>query len=270
MEEEATPWAELRRLAAAVEADAGKSGVRGGPEVDKEYVALARSREYVPDGESIYEIIESMGGKMVPHGSQGHPVYSGGNAMDRGSFYDHLTGNEDCVRQWQAKDGEELFPEGACLAALCHSLYGTQGFQAFQFPIERRAEIVAMIGERAEKSVYYTCAMERSTWREMLLQNDGLQRGEAPVGSFSGRRNHPGVWPQSGPHRLSGDENWTLSADEFTDFCTVQLSHVMSEANAGRISGGLRDDAIRIMAEHLGVSATACFSTTLMRRLQCR
>ena len=120
--EEATPWAELRRLAAAVEADAGKSGVRGGPEVDKEYVALARSREYVPDGESIYEIIESMGGKMVPHGSQGHPVYSGGNAMDRGSFYDHLTGNEDCVRKWQAKDGEELFPEGACLAALCHSL----------------------------------------------------------------------------------------------------------------------------------------------------
>ena len=78
------------------------SGVRGGPEVDKEYVALARSREYVPDGESIYEIIESMGGKMVPHGSQGHPVYSGGNAMDRGSFYDHLTGNEDCVRQWLA------------------------------------------------------------------------------------------------------------------------------------------------------------------------
>ena len=104
----------------------------------------------------------------------------------------------------------------------------------------------------------------------MLLQNDGLQRGEAPVGSFSGRRNHPGVWPECGPHRLSGDENWTLSADEFTDFCTVQLSHVMSEANAGRISGGLRDDAIRIMAEHLGVSATACFSTTLMPRLQCR
>ena len=30
-----------------------------------------------------------------------------------------------------------------------------------------------------------------------------------------------GVWPHSGPAALSGDENWRLTAQEYTDLCAV-------------------------------------------------
>lgn len=36
-----------------------------------------------------------------------------------------------------------------CLSGLLHSLYGTQGYQAAQFPAEERATIAELIGERA-------------------------------------------------------------------------------------------------------------------------
>ena len=257
-----TPWAELQALAAAVQQDRGGSGPRGPPETSARYIELARTRSYraaPTDASSVYDYIASMGGKLVPHGSQGPPIYSSGNALDSGSFFDHLTGNEDCLRAWQRKDGQDVYADEVCLAGLCHSLYGTQGFQAFQFPIERRHEIKQMIGERGELLVYYTCAMERKTWRAFVLQNEGIQRcvcvcaracvvlrplplgmlysndwsswsrGETPVGSFSGRRNNEGVWPHSGPAALSGDENWTLSAQEFSDMCALHLSHVVRD-----------------------------------------
>ena len=59
---------------------------------------------------------------------------------------------------------------------------GTQGFQACQFPVEKRAEVAQLIGERAERLVYWTCAMERSTWKDMVLANKGLKQGETPRG----------------------------------------------------------------------------------------
>ena len=146
---------------------------------------------------------------------------------------------------------------------------GTQGFQACQFPVEKRAEVAQLIGERAERLVYWTCAMERSTWKHMVLANKGLKQGETPVGDFSGRqtslgREFPGVWPHptSGPHALTGEEHWTLTAQEFTDMCAVQLSHVLAQANAGR-SYASDDAAQRIMAEHLGGAALEQFEAEL-------
>ena len=30
-----------------------------------------------------------------------------------------------------------------------------------------------------------------------------------------------GVWPHSGPEALTGEENWRLTAQEYTDLCAV-------------------------------------------------
>lgn len=47
---------------------------------------------------------------------------------------------------------------GACPdlvnAGLYHSIYGTQGFQAFTVPLTKRSEIQNIIGERAELICY--------------------------------------------------------------------------------------------------------------------
>ena len=149
------PLEELKRLAAV-----GGDQINN-RDVERQYVELAIGRDYsqgdtasAPD--DLYAFLESLGGKLVPHGSQGPPVYSGGETLDSGHFFAHLTGNEECVRSWQKEDGNELYPDSVCHAALAHSLYGTQGFQAFQFPIERRPQIQQLLGKRAELIVYYT------------------------------------------------------------------------------------------------------------------
>src|SRR5438270_6577327 len=41
--------------------------------------------------------------------------------------------------------------EDACRAGMFHSLYGTERFQGFKIPLERRSEVRALIGDRAER-----------------------------------------------------------------------------------------------------------------------
>ena len=50
-----------------------------------------------------------------------------------------------------------------CRAGLFHSVYGTELFQGFKLPVERRAEIRELIGERAERLAYMNCAMDRAS-----------------------------------------------------------------------------------------------------------
>src|SRR5262245_30240563 len=64
--------------------------------------------------------------------------------------------------------------QDACRARLFHSVYGTEQFQGFKLPLEQRAEIRALIGERAERLAYLNCAMDRATF------DAALKRGEAP------------------------------------------------------------------------------------------
>ena len=53
--------------------------------------------------------------------------------------------------------------EEICHAGLFHSIYGTEGFQRFKLPLERRHEVRQRIGERAERLAYWNCAMDRAT-----------------------------------------------------------------------------------------------------------
>jgi len=92
------------------------------------------------------------------------------------------------MRQWQQKDPEGI-SDAACLGGLCHSIYGTQGFQGFAFPVEQRDALKEIIGERAEFLAYVTCAKDSSSYSEYVRHNRHLRRGETPTGSFAPRTN---------------------------------------------------------------------------------
>ena len=63
-------------------------------------------------------------------------------------------GVENVMRAWQAADpdGAEKYPDSVCLGGLYHSIYGTEGYQAFRFPPEKRDQLRALIGERGAAS----------------------------------------------------------------------------------------------------------------------
>ena len=71
-----------------------------------------------------------------------------------GSLLKHLTGTCDLLRQWDR-------PGEICLAGLCHTMYGTDGYPN---PLEdptRRDKLAAIIGHKAEELVYFYASCDR-------------------------------------------------------------------------------------------------------------
>src|SRR5438094_617443 len=66
--------------------------------------------------------------------------------------------------------------EELCRAGMFHSIYGTQQFQGFKLPLERRAEVRELIGERAERLAYLNCAMYRPSFDKIVTQTEGPYR----------------------------------------------------------------------------------------------
>jgi hypothetical protein len=62
-----------------------------------------------------------------------------------------------------------------CRAGLFHSIYGTELFRRWSLPLERREDVRALIGERAERIAFVNCLMDRSTF-DALLESDGPYR----------------------------------------------------------------------------------------------
>ena len=72
-----------------------------------------------------------------------------------GSLLVHLKGTYDLLRQWGN-------PEPLCLAGLCHAVYGTDGLQTSLLDINRRSELIDLIGPRAEELVYFYASCDRT------------------------------------------------------------------------------------------------------------
>src|SRR5436305_6576330 len=89
--------------------------------------------------------------------------------------------------------------EELCRAGMFHSIYGTELFQGFKLPLERRPEIAGLIGARAERLAYLNCAMNRASFDRAVEQSAG---------------------PYRIVDRLSGEEV-ELSAADFDDLCRV-------------------------------------------------
>lgn len=66
----------------------------------------------------------------------------------------HLVGTYALLRAWGA-------PERVCLAALFHSIYGTNAFIHHSLALDQRARLMSCIGDEAEQLAYLFCSINR-------------------------------------------------------------------------------------------------------------
>jgi hypothetical protein len=119
--------------------------------------------------------------------------------------------------------------EELCRAGMFHSIYGTELFQRFALPLERRPDVRALIGERAERLAYLNCAMDRDSFDQALSCREGPSRFR---------------------DRLTG-EDVELSEDDFTDLCKIHLYDWLEQVPRSR-KWDYRRAAYRRMAARLG------------------
>jgi hypothetical protein len=101
-----------------------------------------------PKYREMIDFLRGLGTEDVPHsGEKG--------------FLSHLVA---VCRDMEAWGGDR----DLCRAALFHSIYGTELFRRFSLPVERRGEVRALIGDRAERIVFANCLMDRSTFDSQL------------------------------------------------------------------------------------------------------
>jgi hypothetical protein len=143
------------------------------------------------------------------------------------SFLAHLI----AVDRYLAGQG---YAEDVCRAGMFHSIYGTEKFQGFKLPLERRGDVRALIGERAERLAYANCAMDRASFDRAAAQGPGPHRVR---------------------DRLTGEEV-ELSAEDFEDLCRVHLFDWLEQVPRSR-QWDYRRAGYRRLAERLGPAALA-------------
>ena len=126
--------------------------------------------------------------------------------------------------------------EDVCLAGMFHSIYGTEMFQGYKLPFERRGDVRDLIGERAERLAYVNCVMDRTSFDRAAEQPRG---------------------PYRFTNRLTG-EPIELGDDDFVDLCRIHLFDWLEQvARSGKWT--YRRDAYRRLADRLGSVQTEAF-----------
>jgi hypothetical protein len=161
-----------------------------------------------PDYKRMTDFLVGMGVEQVPHT---HKTYLG-----------HL------IAVFRSLESQG-YPQDVCRAGMFHSIYGTERFQGFTLPLERRDEVRALIGERAERLAYLNCAMDRASL------DRALDQPEEPYRIIN---------------RLNGAEV-PLSEQDFDDLCCVHLFDWLEQVPRSRV-WDYRRAAYRRMAERLG------------------
>ena len=116
-----------------------------------------------------------------------------------------------------------------CRAGLFHSIYGTELFQRFALPQDRREELSALIGERAERIAFVNCLMDRATFDALARRSDG---------PFRIRNRETG-------------ETIELAREDYDDLVTVHLCDWLEQV-ARSNHWDYRRDAYLRMAQRLG------------------
>jgi hypothetical protein len=124
------------------------------------------------------------------------------------------------------------YPEDVCRAGMFHSIYGTEKFQGFTLPLERRNDVRALIGDRAEFLAYLNCSMDRASFDRALDQADE---------------------PYRIVDRINGEEV-QLSNHDFDDLVRVHLFDWLEQVPRSR-EWDYRRVAYKKMAERLGGTA---------------
>ena len=129
------------------------------------------------------------------------------------------------------------YPEDVCRAGMFHSIYGTERFQGFTLPLERRDEVRALIGDRGERLAYLNCAMDRATLDRAVEQDSG---------------------PYRIVDRLTG-QPVELTPEDFDDLCRIHLYDWLEQAPRSK-EWNYRRAAYRRMAERLGRPAEEAYA----------
>src|SRR5262245_29872954 len=145
------------------------------------------------------------------------------------SFLAHLIG----VHRLLESQG---FSEDVCRGGMFHSIYGTEMFQGFKLPLDRRPEVRALIGERAERLAYLNSAMTRTSFDRAVEQAQG---------------------PYRILDRLTSEEV-EVSAADFDDLCRIHLYDWLEQVPRSK-EWDYRRTAFRRMAERLGNVATKAY-----------
>lgn len=151
------------------------------------------------------------------------------------SFLAHLIGVYQDLEAWGC--GQDV-----CRAGMFHSIYGTEPFQGFKIPLERRAEVRELIGERAERLAYLNSAMTRASFDATIQQDEG---------------------PRTMIDRFTGTEIELAPAD-FTDLCTVHLCDWLEQVERHE-SWENRRSAFRRLAEMLSGVAVESYERVCAR-----
>lgn len=161
-----------------------------------------------PDYKSMIRFLRDLGIEDLAHtGSKGYLA--------------HLVAVHRDLERWGCS-------QDVCRAGLFHSIYGTEKFQLWALPIERRDDVRALIGERAELLAYVNCMMDRASF-DSLLESNG---------------------PYSIRHRLT-TEPMELSRADYDDLVRVHLCDWLEQvARCGEWD--YRPTSIRKMADRLG------------------
>src|SRR5262249_40711355 len=99
-----------------------------------------------------------------------------------------------------------------CRAGMFHSIYGTELFQGFKLPLERRGEVRELIGERAEWIAYLTCAMDRASFARAVERD---------------------TEPYRITDRITGQEV-AVTRDDFDGLCQVHLFDFLEQVPRSR------------------------------------
>jgi hypothetical protein len=162
-----------------------------------------------PNYRAMIEFLRGLGTEEVPH------------SAEKG-FLAHLIGVYRDLEAWGCD-------RDVCRAGLFHSIYGTELFQRWSLPLDRRGDVRELIGERAEQLVFTNCMMDRSTY-DALLDSDG-------------------------PYRLRNRETGEtieLSREDYDDLVRVHLCDWLEQVPRSRHGYGYRREAYLRMAERLG------------------
>jgi hypothetical protein len=137
------------------------------------------------------------------------------------------------------------YPEDVCRAGMFHSIYGTERFRGFTLPLERRHEVRALLGERAERLAYLNCAMDRASFDRALEK---------------AAESYPII------DRITGAQV-ELSPRDFDDLCRVHLFDWLEQVPRSR-EWGYRRAAYRRMVQRLGKQAEAYYDNVFSQEGQ--
>jgi hypothetical protein len=80
------------------------------------------------------------------------------------TLIDHLVGTYEMTKNWDC-------PEYLCLAALCHSIYGTESFSKNPATLKNRQYMQETIGEKAERLAYlFGAHVKESLWQNLVIK----------------------------------------------------------------------------------------------------